>query len=161
MIDPRQQDVVRTARTALHGLLTGSALALGGMLVMPMAAEAQVNYRAYDVNENTYLDADEYVTYSYDLIDYDNDGIIEATEWDYYTDVWYEPYDFDYDVGYDFDHYDTDGDGFIEVTEYENAWDEEIYRAWDSDNDGIVEMTEYNDVIGAYEPYDTDRLYDW
>ena len=138
-------------------------LAGGALTLTPQDAGAYYsNFYAYDADNDGYIEETEYINYSYNMIDYDQDGYIDENEWDYYTSVWYEPYDaISYDTSYDFDYYDTDSDGFLEVSEYDQAYDRNIYDAWDADNDGYLEVTEYDRLSNTYSTYDYDNSYIW
>ena len=114
----------------------------------------------FDANENGILDQNEYVAYSYTMIDHDGDGLIDDVEWNDYTTIWYEPVDVEPD-NERFTAYDLDGDGYIDTTEYEQAYDADLYEAWDSDNDGTVRMSDYETITRTYHDLDNDGLYDW
>lgn len=136
-------------------LVLGTASIIGAS---PAKAYQDAFY-VYDTDNDGYIEETEYVSYSYDVIDWDNDGYISDDEWDYYTSVWYEPYD--YNVSNSFTYYDTDNDGFIEIAEYNSAYDDRIYDSWDIDNDGYLETVEYNQLTNTYSTYDYDDVYTW
>lgn len=145
-------------------LLAGTALTLGigTAVVNSPAALADYSYVTYDYDNDGYLNEDEFFTYSYSTIDYNDDDYIDEDEWDYYSDVWYEPYDeVSYNATYDFDYYDTDNDGYIETSEYTYAYDDDIFSAWDTDNDGYIESYEYRETASLYSDYDYDGFYEW
>ena len=115
----------------------------------------------FDKNNNGMMDRDEYVVYSYTTIDYNNDNMIDETEWNKYTTSWYEPYNMKYDNSRTFVSYDVDGDGYIEASEYEKAVDYDVYTSWDTDNDGMVDTTEYDRMTTTYHDSDKDGVYEW
>ena len=145
--------------------LTCAAVAMTAALTLaPNVADAKKDtlYYTYDTDGDGFIEETEYVQYTYDVIDYDNEDGISTDEWDTYTTVWYEPYDsITYNTERDFEYYDTDGDGVIEAVEYEKAYDNSFFTAWDKDGDGFIEYTEYQTLPTVYENYDTDNVYTW
>lgn len=108
------------------------------------------------------MDRDAYVVYSYEMIDYDHDGMIDEGEWRDYTTIWYEPVDVVYDTEtHTFVSYDVNKDGFIDATEYNNAYDVDLFAAWDADSSGTVDATEYQTITTTYRDLDKDGIYDW
>lgn len=114
----------------------------------------------FDANQNGILDQDEYVAYSYTMIDHDGDGLIDDVEWDDYTTIWYEPLDVK-PRGDSFASFDLNSDSYIDATEYQQAYDANLYQAWDSDNDGTIRMSDYETITRTYHDLDNDGLYDW
>lgn len=114
----------------------------------------------FDTNQNGILDEDEYVAYSYTMIDHDGDGVIDEVEWHDYTTIWYEPVNVTPRSG-SFASFDLNGDGYIDATEYQQAYDVNLYRAWDSNNDGTVRMSDYEAMTRTYYDLDNDGLYEW
>lgn len=116
----------------------------------------------YDTNQNSYMDQDEYVVYSYTKIDHNGDGLVDEIEWNDYTNYWYSPLPVKYDpVKQSFKSYDLNGDGRLDRSEYEKAYDVNIYQSWDSNKDGRVDKGEYETVTKTYYDLDNDGIYDW
>lgn len=116
----------------------------------------------YDTNQNSYMDQDEYVVYSYTKIDHNGDGLVDEIEWNDYTTHWYSPFQVKYDpVKQSFKSYDLNGDGRLDRSEYEKAYDVNIYQSWDSNKDGRVDKGEYETVTKTYYDLDNDGTYDW
>lgn len=108
------------------------------------------------------MNRDQYVVYSYEMIDYDHDGMIDDGEWRDYTTIWYQPYDIHHDhETHTFVSYDVNGDGYIDSTEYNNAYDVDLFTAWDVDNSGTIDAKEYTTVTTTYRDLDKDGVYDW
>lgn len=133
-----------------------------GEVVSTTTTKTTTDTYKFDTNSNGILDEDEYVTYSYHVIDYDRDGRVNNTEWNKYTTFWYEPYKVEMDPEVTtFVSYDVDGDGFIDTAEYSKAYDMNIYHAWDMDKSGSVDMVEYKSMTTTYHDLDKDGVYDW
>lgn len=98
-------------------------------------------YEDWDLDDDNFLDDDEFTTSFYQTWDTDNDGMIEEAEWT--TAV------ADYNLeGADWAAWDTDGDGFIETAEFDTGFDNMgWYTAWDTDGDGLIEEREYTDAV--------------
>lgn len=131
-----------------------------GEIVATNTTRTTTDIYKFDSNQNGVLDENEYITYSYTMIDHDGDGMIDDVEWNDYTEIWYEPVEIKPDSA-TFTSYDLDGDGYIDVTEYENAYDVDLYQAWDVNNDGHVRMSEYETITTTYHDLDNDGLYEW
>jgi len=116
----------------------------------------------FDTNQNTYMDQDEYVVYSYTKIDHNGDGLVDEIEWNDYTNYWYSPLPIKHDpVKQSFVSYDLNGDGRLDRSEYEKAYDVNIYQSWDSNKDGRVDMSEYQTITKTYYDLDNDGIYEW
>jgi len=119
------------------------------------------SFDRYDRDNNDRFNNNEFATYTYYTIDYNNDNMISEDEWDTYTSVWYDPLSVEYDTSYDFAYYDSDNDGYLEANEYVAAYDTDLYSAWDMDNDGYIEVAEYDDMVTTYYDYDSNEVYVW
>ena len=121
----------------------------------------KMQFSKYDQNSDNRYDNQEFATYTYYTVDYDNDNMISESEWDDYKTIWYEPYEISYDSSTTFDDYDTDNNGYIETSEFVNAYDTDLYASWDMDNDGYIETAEYSDAVNTYYDYDSNNVYVW
>lgn len=107
---------------------------------MPNAVQAQDNtykwatFEDIDVDKSGFLETGEYQAYAFGKADWDNDGYLEETEWASYTEVYYDPWEVDYDS---YTYYDTDGDGFIDRTEFNEVPTATLFDTWDYDGNGI------------------------
>lgn len=141
---------------------TDKVLNAQGEVVSETTTTTTTDTYVYDTNKDMMMDRDEYVVYSYEVIDYDHDGMIDEGEWRDYTTIWYEPVDVVYDADtHTFVSYDVNGDGFIDATEYRNAYDVDLFTAWDVDSSGTVDATEYQTITTTYRDLDKDGVYDW
>jgi hypothetical protein len=129
--------------------------------VVNPAVTTQSGYVAYDANHNGRLEPDEYETYSYRVIDRNQDTFITTDEWEGYTTVWYKPLDRNVYTVKEFTHYDVNGDGHIDFTEYKSSPDINLYRAWDLDNDGFIDDVEYTTTVTRYKEIDANGDYNW
>ena len=150
-------DLSNTAK--ILGILSVLTAVAAGTGTHDAQARMTYTYTTYDSNQNEYLDRDEYLDYSYEKIDLDNDGMINEDEWSSYKTVWYEPYDVQRDV--QFTAYDLDQNNRIDRAEFTENVDDTLYGEWDTDNDGRVNAREFNTTIVSYENVDGDNLYDW
>lgn len=151
-----------TKRINSKTLMAGTALVMGLMTAPAIVNAADtVTYIKYDSNSDTYLEKKEFIDYSYDLVDYNNDGKVDATEWTTYKTTWYEPIKVKMTVEPDFVYYDKDGDGFIDSTEYVATYDQALFKGWDKDGNGFVDADEYDKVSVIYKDADTQQVYTW
>ncbi|WP_162052212.1 EF-hand domain-containing protein [Pontibacter pamirensis] len=109
-------------------------------------------YGDWDLDDDNFLNEDEYTTSFYQTWDADNDGMINETEW---TTVVA-----DYNLtGADWAAWDTDGDGFVETAEFDTGFDGlGWYTTWDTDGDGLIEAREYTDGVFTIWDEDDDNL---
>ncbi len=131
-----------------------------GEIVATNTTKTVTDTYKFDANNNGILDQDEYVTYSYTMIDRDDDGVVDDVEWNDYTKLWYQPVDVKPRADA-FVSYDVDGDGYIDATEYKKAYDVNLYNSWDANSDGSVQMSEYQTMTTTYHDLDNDGLYEW
>ena len=133
-----------------------------GEIVATTKTTTTTDYYEFDTNQNELLDPEEYVVYSYEVIDHNKDGKVNNKEWNDYTTIWYEPVDVHRDPETStFVAYDIDGDGYIDMTEYKNAYDVDLYNAWDKDKSGALDMNEYKSMSTTYHDLDKDGYYEW
>ena len=121
----------------------------------------KLGYVAYDMNKNNYLEPDEYMTYSYHVIDLNDDDVVTEEEWNSYTTVWYEPLDVERTKVEAFTSYDVDGDGDIDFTEYSEGPETYVFTSWDADGNGYIDADEYNSVVTEYRTVDENNIYVW
>ncbi|MCD8497431.1 MAG: EF-hand domain-containing protein [Alphaproteobacteria bacterium] len=93
-------------------------------------AETQTTrtYIEYDANSDTYLEKKEFINYSYNVVDSNHDGKVDATEWTQYKTTFYEPIDIKMTVDPEFTYYDMDKDGFIDSNEYVKTYDTALFK---------------------------------
>lgn len=95
-------------------------------------------YEDWDVNDDNFLDEEEFRASFFKIWDTDNDGMIEDIEWSAAVA----------DYGLNGLDWDTNDDGYIDTTEFNTGFsDTGWYEAWDTDGDGLIEMREYTDGI--------------
>lgn len=131
-----------------------------GEIVATRTTRTVTDTYKFDTNRNGILDEDEFVSYSYTMIDHDGDGVIDEVEWSDYNTHWYKPVDVKPRNG-SFASYDLDGDGYLDAAEYQRAYDADLYRAWDTDKDGIVRMSDYERMTTTYHNLDNSGRYRW
>jgi Ca2+-binding EF-hand superfamily protein len=125
-------------------------------------AEQQVRtYIEYDANKDTYMEKQEFVNYSYHLVDNNHDGKIDGNEWTQYKTTFYQPVDIKMTVDPEFTYYDMNKDGFIDDNEYLKTYDTALFKGWDKDGNGYVDADEYDRITGIYRNADTGKLYAW
>ncbi len=118
--------------------------------------------------DDPYLDDEDFYTFTYNIIDVDNDEMLSLDEWTYGYNYYYGDYLLD-----DFTAYDIDGDGFVEYTEYTDpfydtdffvSWDvdrdtylseeelgERVFERWDTNDTGLMSRAEFKNFKRAYE----------
>ncbi len=100
-----------------------------------------------DDDEN--LDEDDFYTFTYAIIDVDDDELLTPEEWVYGYDYYYGDYLVD-----DFVAYDVDGDGYLEYAEYYDVlYDTDFYATWDIDMDTYLSKAELAENV--FELWDT------
>ncbi|RDV11494.1 hypothetical protein DXT99_24485 [Pontibacter diazotrophicus] len=108
-------------------------------------------YEDWDVNDDSFLNEDEFAASFFQIWDTDNDGMIEDIEWNAAVT----------DYGLDETDWDIDGDGYIEPTEFNTGFpDTGWYEAWDTDGDGLIELREYTDGVFTIWDKDDDGVLD-
>ena len=133
-----------------------------GEIVSTKTTTTTTDTYEYDVNRDQMMDESEYVTYSYSVIDYNNDGIVDDTEWRQYRTIWYQPEQVPVQAETrTFVSYDLNGDGVMDMTEYKSARDLNIYKAWDINHDGVVDVEEYQTITASYDDADKANIYTW
>jgi hypothetical protein len=144
-------------KTCFHTLLSASVLA-AGIAFAPVSVQAEADntykwdsFEDIDVNRSGYLENGEYKSYAFGKADWDNDGYLEDSEWVAYTEVYYDPWELEYES---YTQYDTDGDGFIDRTEFNEVPTVGLYDAWDYDNDNLINDNDWDKVTTYY--YDQD-----
>ena len=105
------------------------------------------SFEDIDVDKSGYLESGEYIGHAFGRADWDDDGYLEDTEWVRYTEVYYDPYDLDYDT---FVQYDTDGDGYIDRSEFNEVPVGPLYEAWDYDDDALINEGDWDKVTTFY-----------
>jgi hypothetical protein len=137
-------------------VLTAAAfVALGGISV-PHTANAQElaqKYYDYDYDADNFWNEDEWLDYSYDRFDLNDDSYIDDQEWDNLSAGWYDPYEITNDN--DLSVYDTNDDGWLDENEYAETYDSDLYDAWDTDRSGLIDETEYGNAMNTYNNYST------
>lgn len=139
-------------KTNFYTLLSASALAIG-LAFAPATSQAQDNtykwatFEDIDVDKSGYLEDGEYQSYAFGRADWDNDGYLEDTEWARYTEVYYDPWDLQYET---YTQYDTDGDGFIDRSEFNAVPVTDLWDAWDYDNDNLIGDNDWDQVTVYY-----------
>ena len=111
----------------------------------------------------TSLDPDEYMTYSYNVIDIDGNKFITDEEYTTYKNVWYKPVTAKDVKAEEFVKLDANADGRIDFDEYNNGTTTTttVFTSWDADGNGYVDDTEYKTVVTEYQTIDTDGIYTW
>ncbi|WP_162052203.1 EF-hand domain-containing protein [Pontibacter pamirensis] len=111
-------------------------------------------YQDWDVNDDSFLDEDEFTTSFFQIWDTDNDGMIEDIEWNAAVA--------DYNLaGADWAAWDTNTDGFIETAEFDTGFNNlGWYNAWDTDGNGLIEAREYTDGVFTIWDEDEDDVLD-
>ncbi len=134
-------------------LFAATAIGFGALaLFTPAQAEVDNTYQYgtfedLDVDRSGYLENGEYQAYAFGMADWDNDGYLEETEWAKYTELYYDPYELDYDS---YSYYDTDGDGFIDRSEFNEITTTELFDVWDYDDDSYVDEGDWDRVTAYY-----------
>ncbi|MFD2515970.1 EF-hand domain-containing protein [Pontibacter locisalis] len=117
-----------------------------GMFFEKFAASNK--YGSWDLNDDEFLDEEEFTSSFYQTWDLDGDGRISKSEWDTVVA--------NYGVEEaDWTAWDTDGDGYLEMAEFEAdfaqiGW----HSAWDLDKDSMITEREW--TAGVYQLWDTD-----
>lgn len=147
-----------TFKDATIKTLTAAVLG-AGLAMYPLSADADVDapeykmdtFHDWDADQSGALDFNEYRTFAFSTADWDNDGVLEDTEWVKYTEFYYDPFDLRYEA---FSYYDTDGDGFIERTEFTQLPHDDLYSLWDYDDNDYVDMADWDHVTAYYTDYE-------
>lgn len=138
------------AALALSG---GAVLAQDGQQMAKKDADAGdqrykiEEFSEIDVDRSGYIDEGEWRAYAFGRADWDDDGYLEKTEWVKYTEVYFDPYELDYD---EYVAYDTDGDGFIDRGEFNDVPTAELYESWDYDEDTMISDDDWDEVTAHY-----------
>lgn len=105
-------------------------------------------YGTWDLDNDGFLDEDEFTSSYYEIWDLDDDGILEENEWD--TAVT----DFNI-VGADWNAWDLDANGRLDMNEFKTGFSSfNYFTDWDMDNDGLIRDREYTD--GVFDLWDVD-----
>lgn len=150
-----------TPTIAKHCLFSILALVLGASAALAQGSEKNPEQQAdradgfykieqfteIDVDRSGYIDEGEWQSYAFGRADWDDDGYLEKTEWVKYTEVYFDPYELDYD---EYVAYDTDGDGFIDRGEFNDVPTAELYEAWDYDEDTLISDDDWDRVTTHY-----------
>lgn len=110
-------------------------------------------YEDWDLDDDNFLNDDEFTTSFYNTWDTDNDGAIEEAEWTTVTA--------DYNLeNADWATWDADGDGLLEENEFDTGFaNYGWYDTWDVDNDNLVTEREYTDgIFGIWDENDDNML---
>ncbi|PRY14208.1 hypothetical protein CLV24_10418 [Pontibacter ummariensis] len=110
-------------------------------------------YEGWDVNDDNFLDENEYRTGFYDTWDVNDDNQLDENEWNTGTRDW----------GVDnaaWAGLDTSGDGFVDENEYNTGFDTAVwFGEWDQDDDNLLSEREYTDgVFGQWDENDDAAL---
>lgn len=106
------------------------------------------HYENWDLNNDNFLDEEEFRVSFYQTWDLDNDGRISQGEWTTVVSDYSNHID-----ATDWRAWDTDGDGFIDRVEFDaNFAEMGWYTGWDTNGDGQVDLREYTD--GAFAIWD-------
>lgn len=131
-------------RTLFSSLLAGFAA-----ITFPAQADTY-QYETFDnidVDRSGLLENGEYSHYAFGKADWDKDGYLEESEWVKYTELYYDPYELDYDS---YTEYDTNGDGFIDYYEFNEFPTASLLQTWDFDDDNRVTDRDWDQVSAYY-----------
>lgn len=127
-------------------------MTLAALTAPAHAADYKIDtFKHIDVDNSGYLEDGEYKSYAFGRADWDNDGYLEETEWASYTEVYYDPYELDYDS---YTAYDTDGDGFIDRGEFNDIPTVSLFTVWDYDSDDLIDEDDWDEVIVHYKDHE-------
>lgn len=97
----------------------------------------------WDNTDNSGLDDEDFYTYTYDMIDTDDDDLLSSAEWDIGYDYYYGEY-----IEDDYEEYDVNDDGYVSYSEYEDSIiDTDLYVDWDVDRDTYLSQDELSESV--------------
>ncbi|HRQ60067.1 MAG TPA: hypothetical protein PLO23_00890 [Alphaproteobacteria bacterium] len=113
--------------------------------------QTQTRTYSYDVDQDGFIQPDEFTTYFYTRSDRDGDGFMGDEEWTLNTTQMYRPYK---DVNYNtYTYWDQDKDKRLDSNEVKTLIEKTgLYSKWDTNLDGKVSNAEFE--IGTFNAYD-------
>lgn len=141
-------------------LKTSTVMAASAAIAFFASSASALVIADYDKDHNGTIDSHEFIDYTFDIIDKNDDEHIDVLEWDSYKHTFYMPYnDMRHRVGMTMDTYDHDDDRRLNIAEYSDVADTDLFNKWDTNNDAELSYSEVTDAEELYRAYSAKSAY--